>query len=291
MRRALWVVVCASVVLFQLGCRQTCGRRPWCGSCGAPAQQPAIYAPAPQPIVQPAPIQQSGAIQGLPPGALLQPPPGAQIRQPGSAPSISNAPPMPPAESREPPRPESKRDVPPRIQLYAPESLEKETPAPAKKPSVQATLPPIPQFGVARDNLFTGLRPGLDGLDWLRDNRIATVVQLRLPGEDDSSDKKQVEDRGMRYVSLEISPESLTKDKADEFIKLIRDGARKGIFVYDQDGSLAGAMWYLYFRAGEFLDDDVAQLRARQLGLQGNRAGQHREMWLAVRKLLNENSP
>ena len=82
----------------------------------------------------------------------------------------------------------------------------------------------------------------------------------------------------------------MTREKADEFIKLIREGARTSIFVYDRDGALAGSMWYLYQRFGELHDDEPAQLRARPLGLQTNRDGQHREMWLAVQKLLSENS-
>ena len=49
-------------------------------------------------------------------------------------------------------------------------------------------------------------------------------------------------------------------------------------------------MWYLHLRVGESLDDDASQLRAAPLGLQLNRAGQHREMWLAAQKLLSENS-
>jgi hypothetical protein len=95
----------------------------------------------------------------------------------------------------------------------------------------------------------------------------------------------------MKYVAFEVSPEVLSKEKAEEFVKLIRDGAKDGIFVYDADGSLAGSMWYLQQRLGEFLEDEPARLNARQLGLQTERAGQHRDMWLAARKVLGENNP
>jgi hypothetical protein len=134
------------------------------------------------------------------------------------------------------------------------------------------------------------LRPSLDGLDWLQTNGVRTVVQIRVFGADDSAVRKEVESRYMRYVAFEVSPEKLTKGKVDEFIKLVRDGAKQGIFVYDHDGSLAGSMWYLYLRQGEILDDDPAQLRARQLGLSHDRTDNHREMWLAVQKLLSENN-
>jgi hypothetical protein len=94
----------------------------------------------------------------------------------------------------------------------------------------------------------------------------------------------------LRYVAVEVSPQNLTKEGFDAFIKLIRENAEKGVFVYDRDGSLAGPIWYLYLRWGEFLDDDAAQLRARSLGLQTTRDGAQRDMWLAVQKLLSENN-
>jgi hypothetical protein len=183
----------------------------------------------------------------------------------------------------------------PGIALYAPEPIDKEKAAPtpeplAKKPTVQASFPSIPQFAVARDKVYAGTRPKLDGLDWLQQHDVQTVVHVRLGNTDDSTDRTQVENRKMQYVSFVVSPQTLTKEKADEFIKLIRDNAKQGIFVYDEDGSLAGSLWYLNFRWGEFLDDDASQLNARDLGLRPAAAGQHRDMWVAVQKLLSENN-
>jgi hypothetical protein len=316
MRRVIGLTLCAGLIAVLVGCQHPCARRPLC--CGdRQATQPAFVPVPGQPIGQP-PIQPAGAFPIAPAGALGNPGPGAgafPIAPPdpnpnpgtvpgqlGAPPSISNAPPTrgetpwQPGDSPEPAqRPESNRDAKPRIQLYAPERLEKDDPQPTpeppvRKPGVQATLPPIPQFASAKDNVYAGLRPPLDGLDWLQENRIMTVVQIRPEGDDDSADQKQVEKRNIRYVGFEVTPQTLTKEKADEFIKLIRAGSKQGIFVYDSDGALAGAMWYLYFRWGEYLDDDASQLRARQLGLQLDRDGQHRDMWLAVQKLLSENN-
>jgi protein tyrosine phosphatase (PTP) superfamily phosphohydrolase (DUF442 family) len=306
MTRAMWLSALAVMLFVSIGCRTTCERKPWCGRKDPPPAKPLfVPPPPPTPFVQPAPIQQSGGFPVLPPGAVVNPPPGANLIQPGqqAPPSFSKSPPdrsqtqWQPGEDREPTlQPESKRDVPPRIQLYAPEAIDRDNPRPAneppvgKKPSVQLSFPAIPQFAVAKEKVYTGLRPPLDGLDWLQQNGVQTIVQIRLVGEDDSADKRHVEKRNLRYVAFEVSPVTLTKEKGDEFIKLIRDGARQGIFVYDQDGSLAGSMWYLYLRMAEVLDDDPAQIRARELGLQLNRDGQYRDMWLAVQKLISENS-
>ena len=308
MKRIFWLSVFAGVMFTSAGCGTMCQRRPLCGGNDPPVVKPVYVAPAP--IPQPMPIQQSGGFPVLPPGAVVNPPPGAIVNPPpgaianpppgaGGVPSISKTPERPLSQwlPGETPEPELKRDLPPSIKLYAPEPIDKETPKPDKepplgeKPNTKGGFPAIAQFAEAQKNVYAGLRPSLDGLDWLQANGVQTVVQIRRTGEDAAADKKQVEKRDMRYVAFEVSPDALTKEKADEFVKLIRDGAKQGIFVYDEDGSLAGAMWYIHLRYGEFLEDGAAQIRAGQLGLQTTADGQHREMWLAARKLVSENNP
>jgi protein tyrosine phosphatase (PTP) superfamily phosphohydrolase (DUF442 family) len=253
--------------------------------------------------VAPFPTAPGGPPNGSFPTAPGGPPSGSFPTAPGGPPngSFPTAPSITPMAPKEaPPRVESKwqpgenPDVKPRVQLYAPEAVEKEKPkisenvAPDKKPS--GTFPAIPQFAEVKTNVYTGLRPGNQGLEWLQSNRVGTVVNIRTPGDDDEAEKKETEARGMRYVAVEVSPQNLSKEGVDGFIKLVRESADKGVFVYDKDGSLAAPIWYLYLRWGEFLDDDAAQLRARSLGLQNNRDGAQREMWLAVQKLLSENN-
>jgi hypothetical protein len=281
------------MLLVAAGCRTCCGRS------DPPCPPRPIIVPAPQPVVQQQ-LQPAGAFP-VAPGPVIPPPaPGGGGLPPGQVPSMSKS----PAERNDTPwkagdtqEPQQDRDARPRFQLYAPEPIDKEKDKPQqtdepplKKPAPERSFPAIPQFAEARENVYAGLRPPLEGLDWLQKNRVQTVVQVRLFGEDDSAVRKEVEARGMRYVAFEVSPVTLTKEKTDEFVKLIRDNAKTGLFVFDQDGSLAGSMWYLYLRNGEFLDNDPALLRARGLGLQTNRDGQHRDMWLAVQKLLSENS-
>ena len=233
-----------------------------------------------------------GAFPTAPPGpGAGGPPPSITPVPPGGAPSRYE-PQLKQIESREAADPNKA----PRIQLYAPEPVEKDLPKPTEEPPVNkkgsslSSLPPIAQFAVAKDNVFAGLSPKHDGLDWLQDKDVQTIIHISLVGTPESDTRAHVEKRKMQYVSFSVSPQTLTKEKADEFVKLIRDNAKQGIFVYDQDGSLAGSMWYLYLRFGEVLDDDAAQLRARQLGLQTDRDGPHRDMWLAVQKVLSENS-
>jgi hypothetical protein len=285
-RTIAWIGL-ANVLIISVGCHSPCCRK------DAPPLKPLFVAPpTPLPPGPPPPpsIQQA---QGYPivtqPGGVVNPSP----LQPGPAPTTTKTPGLPndsptlPRQTEEPPLSESRRDVPPRIQLYAPEPVDKEG-ANQNKPNGQRSLPAIPQFAKDKENVYAGLRPKLDGLDWLQEAGVKTVVNVRLFGEDDSADKKEVEKRGMRYIAFEVSPEVLSKEKADEFVQIIRDGARQGIFVYDSDGSLAGSIWYLYLRLGELLDDDAARIRARALGLRTDGEGQHRDMWLAAKKIVNE---
>jgi protein tyrosine phosphatase (PTP) superfamily phosphohydrolase (DUF442 family) len=153
-----------------------------------------------------------------------------------------------------------------------------------------ASLPVgIPQFASVKPQIATGRRPLDDGYAWLKNNRYRTVVNVRLPGENDDADRKQAEDRGLTYVSVEMSPVLVAKDAVEEFFKVVRDPERQPVFVYDRDGALAGGLWYLYFRVAEQDNDDVARIRARSAGLREDREGAHREMWQSVQKYLADN--
>jgi protein tyrosine phosphatase (PTP) superfamily phosphohydrolase (DUF442 family) len=146
----------------------------------------------------------------------------------------------------------------------------------------------IPQFAYAREKVTTGLKPLLDGLDWLQANGYHTVLRVRLPGEDDAAERRQVEKRGLKFLTLEVSPQTLSRQTVDEFGRIVTDTQSQPLFVYDRNGALAGGLWYLYYRMGERATDDVARVRAAALGLREDQDGSHREMWLAIQKLLSE---
>jgi protein tyrosine phosphatase (PTP) superfamily phosphohydrolase (DUF442 family) len=174
-----------------------------------------------------------------------------------------------------------------------PKISETEAKTPLPKISETPKAPPpalpagIPQFNLFKEGVATGLRPSLDdGLDWLQTNGYHTVLHVRKPGEDDSSDRKQVEKRGLTYLSVEVSPETLSKKSVDEFKRIVTDKIAYPLFVYDRDGSLAGGLWYLYFRIAEQATADAARVRASSLGFREDRDDSHRSMWLAVQNYL-----
>jgi protein tyrosine phosphatase (PTP) superfamily phosphohydrolase (DUF442 family) len=146
----------------------------------------------------------------------------------------------------------------------------------------------IPQFNVVKNKVASGLRPPtIDGLDWLAQNGYRTALHLKAPGQDDSADRHEFEKRGLKFVSLEVSPDTLTREVVGEFNAVVGDAASLPLFVYDKDGMLAGGLWYLHFRIIEGVSDEDATARAARLGLKENREGEHRVMWLAIQKYLS----
>ncbi len=71
----------------------------------------------------------------------------------------------------------------------------------------------------------------------------------------------------MKYLSLEVAPQTLSQTTVDQFNRLVSDPLNYPLFVYDKDGSLAGGLWYLYFRTVERTTDSEARKRAQRLGL------------------------
>jgi hypothetical protein len=162
----------------------------------------------------------------------------------------------------------------------------KPTPAPVEDREV----PPIelPGFATALPGVASGIKPFPDGLTWLKARGYKTVLHLRLPGEDNSAARRQVEMKGLRYETLEVSPARLTLELANQFSSIVTDPSRQPLFVYDKDGSLAGGLWYLHFRRLPGVSAEKAVAEATRLGLKKDEDDAHRVMWLAIQKLLEK---
>jgi hypothetical protein len=283
MSTARFSFLALSVLLLPVlwGCSH-CHPQPACPPTGAVAA-PGPPAGAVAPPVFPSPT--------APAASVLPPPPAQSNFEPPPAP----LPAAPPAPS--PPQAQGWQPADSTIRLAPPIPSDdtRRLPTGSKGSSVpeQRTPPPslpvgIPQFALAKDRVAAGLRPMLDdGLDWLQANGYRTVLHVLRPGEDDSADRRQVEKRGMTYLRLEVSPQTLSRPLVDRFNVLVGDTARYPLFVYDRDGSLAGGLWYLHFRTAEQASDETARIRASRLGLREDDPNQ-RDMWLAIQRLLGE---
>jgi protein tyrosine phosphatase (PTP) superfamily phosphohydrolase (DUF442 family) len=149
----------------------------------------------------------------------------------------------------------------------------------------------IPQFAIARPNVASGQEPYPEGVNWLKAHAYRTVLHVRTPGEDDSAARLRFEQAGLRYVRLDVSPQTLSKDVVDQFSRIVTDPANLPLFVYDRDGSLAGGLWYLHFRLADQVSDEKARADAAQLGFKQDQDGPHKTMWVAVQNLLQNIKP
>jgi len=150
--------------------------------------------------------------------------------------------------------------------IERPRVVEADPPVDARSAPHSEVAIGITDFVQVKDGLSSGQRPTLDGLDWLKTRGYKTVVYLRGPNDDDTTDRRQVERRDMKFVSLLVTPDTLTSTWADEFNQLLGDTGSRPIFVYATDSQVAGVAWYLHLRTAEFLTHDEARVRASRLG-------------------------
>lgn len=273
MRRSYLRLVSAVVFGFPLvsGCSHVCCRP----SAPPPAAMPG-FAPAPGPAVPGfvAPAQPPPAPPPAAPDVRLYPPEWRAVPDPG------RLTPEPAPANPEPGRPG--------VRLLPPETGPARTEAP-RAPAGAAPLPVgIPDFAMARERVAAGLKPHLDGLDWLKANGYRAVLHLRAPGQDDTADRREWERRGLTYRSLEIEPRTLSRSLLDEFNRTVADASLQPLFVYDRDGKLAGALWYLHFRTTDKAGDELARSKASRLGLREDADPEQRTLWVAIQKLLGD---
>jgi protein tyrosine phosphatase (PTP) superfamily phosphohydrolase (DUF442 family) len=136
------------------------------------------------------------------------------------------------------------------------------------RPGVAANAQPTGLVGFVKvkDGVASGRRPTLEGFDALKQAGYRTVVYLHPAGADVSAAKEVVEKRSLRFVAIETTPEKLA-DALAQLNATVADRASRAVYVYDDDGVRAGALWYLHFRTAEAMNDDAARVRAKPLGL------------------------
>jgi protein tyrosine phosphatase (PTP) superfamily phosphohydrolase (DUF442 family) len=286
-----------------------------CDRCAANGPMPPRFVPNTTPVVPGPPppavtAPPAGAVPAPPAGAVPAPPAqgapapasgysplGAEIQQNGYNPPGPSTPsgvaPSVYLEQPEPAAPEPAKPIPndtaprPESRAYKPQSPE---PPPARDDHAASPALPvdIPQFATVKTNIASGLEPYAEGVAWLKTHGYRSVLHVRAPGEEDSAARRRFEQSGLRYLSLEVSPQTLSKEIVEQFNRLVADANNLPLFVYDKDGSLAGALWYLHFRLVDRATDEKAREDAEHLGFKKERGDAHLKMWLAVQNLLKD---
>jgi hypothetical protein len=317
MKRHLWIVIVSALgVTGVVGCTH-CGNHqplfpnaPWNKGCGCkttPRPGPTAIGLAPG---APVPLSPEAGV-APPPGGTLVPGPAApgpsgplpgtgaipQAPSPSAPLGISSYGPVPDTTWHAPitnggVRMAIPETAPPRepVRLNTIEPPISSPPKPAVSESRSAEPPPapidVPPFSPVYEQVTSGLRPSnRAGLDWLKTNNYRAVIYLRRATDDESSDRREIESRSLKYMSVEVSPENL-RMALDQFNLMVNDSANYPLFVYSRDAMIAGTMWYLHFRTVDHMTDETARAKAVRLGLQEEQTEANRALWLAIQKTL-----
>jgi len=113
------------------------------------------------------------------------------------------------------------------------------------------------------------------------------VLYLRRAIDDETSDRREMENRALKYLSLEVRPQNL-RENLDQFNQIVNDSGNFPLFVYSKDSMIAGSLWYLRFRTVNRMTETEARTKAVGLGLQEEQTDANRPMWLAIQKTLEQ---
>jgi protein tyrosine phosphatase (PTP) superfamily phosphohydrolase (DUF442 family) len=267
MRRRMLLLASAALLVAFAGCRHHC-RKP-CDTCGpgpSGARSPILLPPAGVPTT-PSPVPSVGP-SGYPPPAGVVPAPAPN----GSGPQVLFPDPLPGSASSRPGQPAAPN--------FLGGPVKTQTTEPPKAPTAAG----LPGYTKVKDGLSAGGKPTLDGFDSLKAAGFRSVVYLHAAGADVSAVKDMASTRGLNFVAIETTPETLA-EASKQFDRLVADRLTRPAYVFADDAMRAGAVWYLHFRGAEALGDDVARLRAKALGL--NEAGDEGKAFaLAIQRVL-----
>lgn len=282
--RFSWLLMGLSfIVVGGPGCCHRCRQ-----SCAPPCPPAACPSGIPNPALgtlPPHPLTPAAVAPVVPPAQSVTPPPPAPPAGSNETHGYGPATPPPSAAITGPATPAPQ---PPSVRLTPPDATPPGQPSGSEAAALTPALPvAIPQFASVLERVASGLRPLPGGFDWLAANGFRTVLHIRKPGEDDAADRTQVEKLGVKFLSLEVSPQTLSKTTVDEFNRLVGDSSVQPLFIYDGDGVLAGGLWYLHFRTVLQMTDDAARAKAIPLGLKDTTAGEPGTMWVAIQKFLS----
>jgi protein tyrosine phosphatase (PTP) superfamily phosphohydrolase (DUF442 family) len=274
MKRKLLIAAVAAAFVVPAGCRHHCHKSkkddccPPASGSGPITRNPILLPPANVPV-NPGPAV---------PGPSNFPPPNDPLINPGPIPGPAAKPnggpevlfpePIPGNPSARPVQPK-----PPGV-LGAP--VKPQTAEPPKAAGVNATR--------VKDGLYAGRRPTLDEFDALKTAGFRSVVYLHGPGSDTAAVKDMAATRGLAFLAIETTPETLA-DASAEFNKATADRLNRPAYVFTDQDARAGAVWYLHLRTVDALGDDVARLRARPLGLT-DQGDEGRAFALAIQRIL-----
>jgi tyrosine-protein phosphatase SIW14 len=136
-------------------------------------------------------------------------------------------------------------------------------------PSPASDMQGVRNFRQVDDHVYRGAQPTRDGFANLSKLGIQTVIDLREPGDRSVTERKWVNDAGMRYVSVPMygmatpSNESVLK-----VLELLEDRSTGPVFVHCKRGAdRTGGVIACYRVEQDHWKNDQALTEARSMGM------------------------
>ncbi len=109
---------------------------------------------------------------------------------------------------------------------------------------IPETLRPeeAPNYRKASPALATAGKPSPETLAKLKDLGFRTVVDLRQPAEGVETARKAVEEQGLVFVSVPVSPETFRADDAKRVAAILDDAKTAPVLLYCSSSNRVGAV-------------------------------------------------
>lgn len=139
-------------------------------------------------------------------------------------------------------------------------------PAPEIEPAPSDPLG-ISRFVAVDLKLAGGSAPSTVGLGWLADKGYKTLLDLRNTSEFDASFIGEAAKRGLRYVAFPTDFEKLDREHIERFSTELALNDARPLYFFDDDGSRAGALWFIRRVVADKVAWDIARREAEEIGL------------------------
>ena len=164
-------------------------------------------------------------------------------------------------------------------------SIDPAVPVPVPAPEARSAAPGIRRFAAVEPKLAGGSLPTAEGLDWLAEKGYKTLLDLRESGADSTSYASEVTSRGLRYVALPMSLQTVDSKHLELFCAELSLSEARPLYFCDTHGDRAGVLWYLRRITVDKVDPQDASREAQEMGLRD------KEFWLAASKYLENLKP
>jgi protein tyrosine phosphatase (PTP) superfamily phosphohydrolase (DUF442 family) len=128
--------------------------------------------------------------------------------------------------------------------------------------------PNIEIKNLSRDgDVWVGGEPTLKGYRQVHDRGVVAVVDLRTRTSVQRESAREAARLGMDYISLPITPKSMTARDGDVFMRFMNKHKGDQVLIHCGSANRASAMYAVYLAMAKGYSPDDAIRRARQTGL------------------------